>query len=108
MPSSPPGRPFTWSNWKISADGEGGIKYFGDGVIVSTASGLTAYNVSAGGPIIDADVEAFCITPICPHGLSFRPVVISSRTSVVIVASRVNEGTTLILRRASQHQAPEK
>ncbi len=89
------GPPFHMVELEISADEDGGIKYFGDGVIVSTASGSTAYNVSAGGPIIDANVEAFCITPICPHGLSFRPVVISSRSTVVIAASRVNEGTTL-------------
>jgi len=89
------GPPFHMVELEISADEDGGIKYFGDGVIVSTASGSTAYNVSAGGPIIDSDVEAFCITPICPHGLSFRPVVISSQSTVVIAASRVNEGTTL-------------
>jgi NAD+ kinase len=89
------GPPFHMVELEISADEDGGIKYFGDGVIVSTASGSTAYNVSAGGPIIDADVEAFCITPICPHGLSFRPVVISSHSTVVITASRVNEGTTI-------------
>jgi NAD+ kinase len=89
------GPPFHMVELEISADEDGGIKYFGDGVIVATASGSTAYNVSAGGPIIDADVEAFCITPICPHGLSFRPVVISSQSTVVITASRVNEGTTI-------------
>jgi len=89
------GPPFHMIELKISADGEGGVSYFGDGVIVSTSSGSTAYNVSAGGPIINADVEAFCITPICPHSLSFRPVVVSSKTTVRIVASRVNDGTTL-------------
>ena len=76
-------------------DGTAGIRYFGDGVIVSTASGSTAYNVSAGGPIISPNVEAWCITPICPHSLSFRPVVIASNSIVVITATRLNEGTTL-------------
>jgi NAD+ kinase len=89
------GPPFHMVELEISADAEGGIKYFGDGVIVSTSSGSTAYNVSAGGPIIDAGVEAFCITPICPHSLSFRPVVVSSRSTVVLRAVKVNEGTTL-------------
>jgi len=89
------GPPFHMIELEISADSEGGVRYFGDGVIVSTSSGSTAYNVSAGGPIINADVEAFCITPICPHSLSFRPVVVSSKTTVRVIASRVNDGTTL-------------
>lgn len=80
---------------ELAADGEEGVRYHGDGVIVSTSSGSTAYNVSAGGPIISPDVEAFCITPICPHSLSLRPVVVSSKSTVIIRAKRVNEGTTL-------------
>src|SRR5208282_5819936 len=72
-----------------------GVSYFGDGVIVSTASGSTAYNVSAGGPILSPTISAFCVTPICPHTLSFRPVVISAQCTVRITATKVNEGTTL-------------
>lgn len=89
------GPPFRMIELSISAGTDGGVSYFGDGVIVSTASGSTAYNVSAGGPIISPDVEAFCITPICPHSLSFRPMVVSSKTTVLLIAVRVNEGTTL-------------
>jgi NAD+ kinase len=65
-------------------------------VIVSTPSGSTAYNVSAGGPIISPMVSAFCITPLCPHSLSFRPFVVGSSSVVHIVAKRVNAGTHLI------------
>lgn len=89
------GAPFHMIELELGANGDEGIRYFGDGVIVSTPSGSTAYNVSAGGPIISPDVEAFCITPICPHSLSFRPVVVSSRSTVFVQAVRVNEGTTL-------------
>ena len=89
------GPPFNMIELEIRADGEGGVRYSGDGVIVATPSGSTAYNVSAGGPIVNADVDAVCITPICPHSLSFRPVVVSSRTRVVIIAEKVNAGTTL-------------
>lgn len=89
------GPPFHMVELEVSVHVEGGVRYFGDGLIVSTASGSTAYNVSAGGPIIDPDVEAFCVTPICPHSLSFRPVVISSSATLIIKAVRVNDGTTL-------------
>jgi NAD+ kinase len=89
------GPPFHMIELEIAADQEAGVRYFGDGVIVSTASGSTAYNVSAGGPIISPYVEAFCITPICPHSLSFRPVVLSSHSNIRIGAVKVNEGTTL-------------
>jgi NAD+ kinase len=97
------GPPFHMIEIEIAANGldpkgDGdwaGIRYFGDGVIVSTASGSTAYNVSAGGPIISPNVEAMCVTPVCPHSLSFRPVVISSNSTVVITAIIVNEGTTV-------------
>jgi NAD+ kinase len=89
------GPPFHMVELEVRADGESEVRYFGDGVIVSTPSGSTAYNVSAGGPIISPAVEAMCITPICPHSLSFRPLVIPSNSLVTIVGVRVNEGTTL-------------
>jgi NAD+ kinase len=89
------GPPFHMIELEIRADGDSGVSYFGDGVIISTPSGSTAYNLSAGGPILDPGVEAICVTPICPHSLSFRPVVISSRNQVTVVASKVNPGTTL-------------
>jgi NAD+ kinase len=89
------GPPFRMIELEISADSQTGVGYFGDGVIVSTPSGSTAYNVSAGGPIISVNVDSMCITPICPHSLSFRPVVVSERSTVTIRAVRVNEGTTL-------------
>jgi NAD+ kinase len=91
------GPPFHMIELDLRADGngDGGVRFFGDGVIVATPSGSTAYNVSAGGPIMEPTVEALCVTPICPHSLSFRPVVVSSGNTVVICASKVNPGTTL-------------
>jgi NAD+ kinase len=90
------GSPFRMIELELSADSETGVHYSGDGVIVATASGSTAYNVSAGGPILSPSVDAMCITPICPHSLSFRPVVMPMTSTVMIAAKRVNLGTTLI------------
>mgnify|MGYP000672275972 CR=1 FL=1 len=89
------GPPFHMIELQLSVDGEPPVSFFGDGAIVSTPSGSTAYNASAGGPIVNPAVEAMCITPICPHSLSFRPVVIPAASRVAIVAVKVNEGTTL-------------
>jgi NAD+ kinase len=89
------GPPFRMIELLVGLETDPGIRFLGDGVIISTPSGSTAYSMSAGGPIMSPNIEAVCITPICPQSLSFRPIVVSSQNKLLVTARRVNAGTTL-------------
>lgn len=72
---------------EVFVDGEFMCGYRADGLVLSTPTGSTAYSLAAGGPVISPTVEGFCLTPICPHTLSNRAVVVpeSSRFEIVFV-----------------------
>ena len=91
------GEPFNMIELKTTVQGQSLAGCTGDGIIISTPTGSTAYNLSAGGPILSADLSAIVITPLCPHSLSFRPIVISAEGIVEIHPVRVNQGTTITL-----------
>jgi len=78
-------------------DDEAGVDITGDGVIIATPTGSTAYSASAGGPIVHPDVEGITITPICAQSLAFRPVVVGAHETVILSLRRVNDGTCLVL-----------
>jgi NAD+ kinase len=69
---------------KLTIDSDFVCRYRVDGLIVATPTGSTAYSLSAGGPIVHPSVESWIITPICPHTLSDRPVVIRDSSFVEI------------------------
>ncbi len=81
----------------VSVDGEFLTSYRADGLIVATPTGSTAYNLSAGGPILFPEIDAICLTPICPHTLSHRPIVVPSRSVVEISLDSQGEDVFLTL-----------
>lgn len=99
------GPPYRMIGIDIALDGEPGPSVTGDGVIVATPLGSTAYNVSAGGPIVSPEIEAFVITPLAPHSLSFRPFIAPPSCAIDMTVTRSNRpaapgpglGTTLVL-----------
>ena len=89
------GPPFRTVELKILVDSQPLAGCVSDGLIIATPTGSTAYNLSAGGPIVSPKMAAMVITPICPHSLSFRPIVIDAGSTVEVLGVRVNEGTTV-------------
>lgn len=77
-------------------DGKPFNSYYGDGVIVSTPSGSTAYNLSVGGPLVYPLTEAFIITPVAPHSLTQRPLVMPADFEIEFTISD-NQGAVVIV-----------
>ncbi len=91
------GDPFRMIDLSVAQGDEQIATYLGDGVVVATPTGSTGYNLSAGGPILEPTVEAMVITPIAPHSLSVRPIVVPADGTIRVTASRINPGTKLVI-----------
>ncbi|MBR1586812.1 MAG: NAD(+)/NADH kinase [Kiritimatiellae bacterium] len=103
----------------LSVDGRTATRFFADGLVVATPTGSTAYSLAAGGPILLPDSRSVVVTPVCPHALSSRPVVVrdDSRLAVRLVArpgaetldifadgeavAQVQEGKEVVVEKAS-------
>ena len=71
-------------NFAVELDGKSVARFRADGVIVSTPTGSTAYTLAANGPILTPDVDAMVVTPICPHLLTLRPIVVPGSAALTV------------------------
>ena len=71
-------------DFAVELDGKSVARFRADGVIVSTPTGSTAYTLAANGPILTPNVDALVVTPICPHLLTLRPIVVRGDASLVV------------------------
>ena len=91
------GPPHAIQNIDLFVDGQMATTYSCDGLLISTPVGSTAHNLSAGGPILRKDLQAFVISPISPHTLTVRPVVDTADRVYEFVVQKPNESTSIVL-----------
>jgi len=82
---------------ETTIDGEYLTTFKSDGLIISTPTGSTAYNLSAGGPIVYPSLHAVIITPICPHTLTNRPIMVPDEVEIRVVLKAKSQEVALTL-----------
>jgi len=87
---------------QIEIDNEKVNEYKGDGLIISTSTGSTAYSMAAGGPIVHPSIDAMIINPICPMSLASRPIVIPNNSKVIIKPVKKSKGEIKLWRDGSK------
>lgn len=114
------GTSFRMCDISLKCDGKAVNDYYGDGVIISTPTGSTAYSLSSGGPVVEPTIESIILTPICTHSLFSRSFIFKSESQLEIQvknpqiclplfscdgekAIKIGDNTKLILRRADRN-----
>jgi NAD+ kinase len=82
---------------QVTINGRPVTTVYGDGLIVATPTGSTAYSLASGGPILHPRLNALCVTPICPHALTHRPLVLTDDAQVQIDITRQPEGARVVV-----------
>ena len=77
---------------EVRVDGALVSAYAGDGLVIATPTGSTSYSLAAGGPIALPGMELMLLTPVCPHALNARPLIVSARSEVAVSVGRDSEG----------------
>ena len=83
-------------SFDLFCDGVRLRNYRADGVIAATATGSTAYSLSAGGPILDPSLSAVCVTPICPHSLESRPAVLNGDSVIELCSIQCRKNSVYV------------
>ena len=91
------GPPYRAIELAVVVDGEPLTRVSGDGLIIATPGGSTAHNMSAGGPILQPGVQAFVLTPLSPHSLTHRPLVVEHDSTIEVRLVTANPGTVVSL-----------
>ena len=89
------GQPFRVIDISVSRGSCHIANYLSDGLVICTPTGSTGYNMSAGGPILEPTIDALAITPVAPHMLSMRPIVVRPEEVISVTVVRGNPGTTI-------------
>ncbi len=80
----------------VSIDGEILTTFKGDGLIIATPTGSTAYNLAAGGPIVYPTMEAFVVTPICPFTLTNRPILVPESVQIMVEMGKESDERVIL------------
>lgn len=91
------GEPFRTVGLEVHINDHPVTTFVSDGLIISTPTGSTAHNMACGGPILFPDVDAIILTPLSPHSLTHRPIVVSPDADVAISIRKTSSGAAVVL-----------